>query len=181
MVNEIRKFSAPWALYLWVTTIVIGFLVFVLIPYLIINAVCTKTLTDQSKALLFLLGLVPFIFVLALFFAPIKYTVTNSEVIVNRLGPNVAVPIHTIEHISRPHRKQVRFLTTVRLFGVGGFFGGYGLFWNRSLGVFYAYITNLKTLVFIKYDNGRKILLSPDRPQEFLEAVAHAQTRFSTA
>ena len=97
-------------------------------------------------------------------------------IMVNRLGPNILIPIESIEEIKRLHKKELGL--AIRLFGVGGFFGGYGLFYTSRIGVFNAYITNRKTLVFIKCENGQKILLSPGRDEEFLDDVAQAITAF---
>lgn len=126
---------------------------------------------------MFLIGLVPCVFVLALFFAPMRYSITTAEVIVERLGPNVVILIQSIDEIRRIQKKELGF--TLRLFGVGGFCGAYGTFWNRRLGAFQAYITNTKTLILIKHQGGRKILLSPEKPEEFVDAVARARNLLS--
>jgi len=121
MVNKIRKFSAPWSVLTYLTTIIIGLTVFAIIPYGIFTAISTgKVANDAAKAYTFLIGLIPLIFVLAVFFAPMKYTVTASEVIINRLGPNILIPIESINNIRKIQRKEIGFLP-LRLFGVGGF------------------------------------------------------------
>jgi len=122
-------------------------------------------------------GSIPLIIlVTAILFAPLKYTINGSMIIVNRLGPNILIWIESIEEIKRLHKKELGL--AIRLFGVGGFFGGYGLFYTSRIGVFNAYITNRKTLVFIKCENGQKILLSTGRAEEFLDDVAQAITAF---
>jgi len=62
------------------------------------------------------------------------------------------------------------------VFGVGGFCGSYVKFYNYKLGVFQTYITNRKTLIFIEDGNSNKILISPERPEEFLNAVDQDKT-----
>ena len=180
MADKIQKFSARWSLCVWIITIAVGLIVFVVIPYWVLEAVWAGALAnEQTQAWLFLVGGVPLIiFVLAVLFAPMKYTVTDSEIVVNRFGPNVVIPIKSIDEIRRIQKKEFGF--TLRLFGSGGFCGGYGTFHNRRLGVFQAYITNRKTLIFIKCDNHKKILVSPEKPEEFLGVVAQAQSSLSS-
>jgi hypothetical protein len=183
MLNNIQKFSARWSVFVWCMTIIIGLVVFVMIPYGILSAIWTgKLTTDVAKDYSFLIGVigVPVVFVLAVFFAPLKYTITNSEIITNRLGPNVVVPIKSIHDINRIPRKELGPIP-LRVFGVGGFCGSYGYFWSLRLGLFKAYITNTQTLIFIKYGDNKKILLSPERPEEFLRAITQAKNRLSSA
>ena len=57
-----------------------------------------------------------------------------------------------------------------RVLGNGGFFSLTGLWWNRKLGRFRAYATDPKRTVVLR--SGRKtIVVSPDRPAEFVAAV----------
>ena len=175
MVNEIQKFSARWSIAVWLSTIIIGLVVFVMIPYGILEAIMTgKLATDAAKAYTFLIGLVSIIFVVAVFFAPMNYAITSSEVMVNRLGPNIVVPIGDIYDVQSLKRKELGLLP-LRVFGVGGFCGSYGYFWSSRLGLFKTHITNTRTLILIKYSDNKKILLSPGKPQEFLDTVAHAR------
>jgi hypothetical protein len=175
MANEIRRFSAPWSILNWCLTIVVSLIVFIVLPYGILREFLTGNLTsDPAKAYAFLFGLIPAIFVLAVFFAPMRYTISSSEVIINRLGPNIVIPINSIDNIKRLQRKDVGFLP-MRLFGVGGFFGSYGTFWSFRLGLFQGYVTNTRTLVFITYDKNMKVLISPERPDDFLDDVTQLQ------
>ena len=180
MNNKNRKFRAPWSITTWIVTIA-ALLVVVVIFTGILKAILTEQIYNkQTQAWLFLVWVIPLtIIVLTVLFAPVKYTITNSMIIVNRLGPNVLIPIESIEEIRRLQKKELGI--ALRLFGSGGFFGGYGLFYTSRLGIFNAYVTNRETLVFIKCDNGKKILLSPERPEEFLGIVAQARKQLSSA
>lgn len=177
MANNVRKFNASWSIANWVFTIIISGIVFVGFPGLIYHRIVSGAFDNEASTLfLFVGGLVPAIFLVALLFAPMRYTVTDSEVIINRLGPNLVIPIRDAADIRRIQRKELGFLP-MRVFGVGGFCGSYGYFWNLRLGLFKGYITNTRTLIFIKYSGNKKILISLDRPEEFLNAVAQARNR----
>jgi hypothetical protein len=60
---------------------------------------------------------------------------------------------------------------TLRLFGNGGLFAGSGIFWNRQLGVFRAYVTTSNRDHHLLVVTGKtKILISPADPRGFLVA-----------
>lgn len=60
----------------------------------------------------------------------------------------------------------------LRLFGVGGFFGSYGLFWTRPLGRFRAYVTRKGTNVLLRRRDGAlAVLVTPDDADGFATAL----------
>jgi hypothetical protein len=93
-------------------------------------------------------------------FAPCGVTVEATGITIRRRGASpVVVPVHqilSVEHIEKlPPR-------TLRLFGVGGFFGAYGLFWNPTWGRFDAQCTRLRPYVLIRRRDVRPLVLTPD-------------------
>jgi hypothetical protein len=68
------------------------------------------------------------------------------------------------ERIARP---------TLRLCGNGGVFAGSGIFWNRRLGVFRAYVTRCKHTEWVLVETNRqKIVISPADPQGWVAGAA---------
>ncbi len=62
---------------------------------------------------------------------------------------------------------------TLRLCGNGGVFAGSGIFWNRQLGVFRAYVTRCKHTELVLVETTRqKIIISPADPQGFVAGAA---------
>ncbi len=60
----------------------------------------------------------------------------------------------------------------IRLFGVGGFFGSYGLFSSDKLGRFRAYLTRSGQAVLVKRKNGLlPIVLTPDDVEGAIHAL----------
>ena len=52
---------------------------------------------------------------------------------------------------------------TMRVFGVGGFFGSYGLFHNRTLGRFRLYATRAgHSIIVVRTGNALPLVLTPD-------------------
>ncbi len=162
MKNNIQKFAAPWSLRLKILTIATVLVVFGVMCYWM----GARTLEIAWILLLLLPGA---------FFAPRGYVVTDSSIIVRRwLGPKVVVPIESVEDIKRVSREDIGPLLSdlgIHPGAVREFFGSYGVFSSSRLGKFKGYITNTNSLVLIQYDNGKKLVLSPERPEKFMDAV----------
>lgn len=62
-------------------------------------------------------------------------------------------------------------LGSVRLFGSGGLWGWYGLFWRRGVGSYHAYVTDRSRLVACETGDGRAVLVSPADPDGFVRAL----------
>ena len=60
--------------------------------------------------------------------------------------------------------------------GAGGLWGGFGWLWTQRRGIVQMYISRLNDLVWIDRKAGRPWLISPERPQEFVHALANSQS-----
>lgn len=60
----------------------------------------------------------------------------------------------------------------LRICGNGGLFSFSGWYRSKRLGIFRAYVTDLNRTVVLTFPR-RKIVLSPDRPEAFVEALRH--------
>lgn len=58
----------------------------------------------------------------------------------------------------------------LRLLGNGGLYAYWGLFWNRRLGLFRLYATDLDRAVVLRFDR-RVVVVSPDRPEALVRAL----------
>lgn len=61
-----------------------------------------------------------------------------------------------------------------RVFGNGGFFAFDGLFYSSRLGMVRVYARNKDNAVVIVLAKGKKLVLSPDLPDAFIEAAVRA-------
>lgn len=59
----------------------------------------------------------------------------------------------------------------VRIFGVGYFFGSYGLFWMRGFGRFRFWATRRGPYVTVRRNQGLPMVLTPDDPERFKSAL----------
>jgi hypothetical protein len=60
----------------------------------------------------------------------------------------------------------------IRICGNGGLYSFSGWYWSKRLGRFRAYVTDLRRTVVLTFPRG-KIVLSPDRPEFFVETLRH--------
>jgi len=119
---------------------------------------------------------VPFIIVLACmfiitvaaaFFSPTRIILTDSNLIIKFSLRSKAIPLTEIKS-AVPYQRTMNF---VRTFGSGGYYGWWGRFRNQELGRFFVYATNLRRLILITTDSGRKYLISCSDPASFLDRM----------
>jgi hypothetical protein len=99
------------------------------------------------------------------------YTISDNELLIRRMGWANRISLSEIDDI----RYEPNIMKgSIRIWGIGGLFGFIGYFRNRRLGSYKAYSTSNKHTVVIDV-NGKKIVVSPDSPSEFVEAVQSIQ------
>lgn len=57
---------------------------------------------------------------------------------------------------------------------VEGFYGAWGLYWNKTWGKFRVYVTNEANRVEIRLSHGKRLILSPDEPKRFVAEMETA-------
>lgn len=99
-------------------------------------------------------------------FRPVKYSLTAGNLIVHRLFSNVKIERSKIKSVELVDKEKLSW--SVRVFGVGGFFGYFGKFANAKLGTMTWYATRKDRIVLVKMLNNKKIILTPDEPEKFV-------------
>jgi Bacterial PH domain len=79
---------------------------------------------------------------------------------------NVEIDRNNIQSVQEIDESQVK--NSIRTFGVGGFFGNFGKFWNGKLGNMTWYVTRKNNFVLVETKDQKKIILTPDKPAEFV-------------
>jgi hypothetical protein len=96
------------------------------------------------------------------------YALTEHTLEIRRLFWTTTLPLAGLEKASG----DVELLRgSLRVFGNGGLFSITGWFWNRQVGLYRAYATDLSRVVFLKYRNRRPVLITPHDTQHFLVRV----------
>ena len=106
------------------------------------------------------------IYFIAFAFRPIKYSLTNDNLIVHRLFSKVKIERSKIKSVELLDKEKLSW--SIRIFGVGGFFGYFGKFANAKLGTMTWYATRKDSIVLVEMLNNKKIILTPDEPEKFV-------------
>lgn len=151
-------FGAPWSRTVKIITILVVVLVAAL-PY---------ALPRNAPSWL---GLVLWsVVIFSLFFSVSGFSVRNGQLLVHRLGWATKFNLAELSAFNvNPHA----MMGSIRLFGNGGLFAFIGYYRNSVIGNYRAYVTDLKNAVVLEFGD-RKIVVSPDDPQAFADALREA-------
>lgn len=168
--SDIVRFAAPWGQTLRIMTLV-GVLILVaialigLVVHMPADAPGWITAVWWLSMVVLPLGLV----VGGAGFTIRGYTLTPEVLWVERLGWRSRLPLtHLVNATVHPRAMQ----GSIRTFGNGGLFCFAGRYWSRSLGHYRAYVTDFSRTVILEFPD-RKVVVSPDRPAEFVERLHH--------
>lgn len=115
---------------------------------------------------IFLFLTIPFVVYL---FSPLGYSVRNGALVIHRPLKPVVIPLEEIENVEILASDDLS--ASYRVFGVGGLFGYYGLFFRNELGIIHFYLRNKENPIMIDTANHGRLLISPDSPS-LLRALA---------
>lgn len=159
------RFAAPWDRTLRITTAAV---VLLLAAAAATFAYVALRAGVPFEIFLGIAALVALILGAAWALAPRGFAVEAGQVRIERPLRSIAIPIRTIRSAGPLPAGALR--GAMRLGGSGGLFGYYGRFWSRTLGAFRLYATRREGLVRLDTPDDR-FVLSPDRPERFLEEV----------
>jgi hypothetical protein len=97
--------------------------------------------------------------------APRGFSLNDIELTVDRALKPATIKVSDIteaRRLSDPEHKG-----SLRLLGASGFYGHYGLFWNRTLGKYRLYACRSTDLVLVRTAKAL-FVLGPDSPDDFL-------------
>lgn len=95
------------------------------------------------------------------------YTITADTLLIHRLLWDTRVPLALLQSVeSNPGLMS----KSLRSCGNGGLYSFTGWYWNKQLGHYHAYVTDLKRTVVLRFA-ARRVVISPDDPIAFVEAM----------
>jgi hypothetical protein len=154
------EFRAPWSKGLRIAT---GFSIAILVVVF-----CAGLVSVQLQAPWFvsaaLIATPILITAGALRFMVRGYVLTESGIVVRRLGWETLLPLAELKSIGGDAEAM---RNSLRLFGNGGLFSFTGLFWNRRVGRYRALATDPDRAVVLRYPK-RTIVITPHDPQHFI-------------
>ena len=170
MQGDTLRFAIRRSVLVWITSV--GVITGVAVATaVLVRAVVRRPPEDVAvRALLILAACLPgaVLGVVALF-APRGYGVRADGIVISRLARDLVIRRDQVREVRRISAGEIGFAW--RTLGSGGFLGWFGWFHSRALGGFLAYAGNRDDLVLIVRRDGEKIVISPDRPDAFVEAV----------
>ena len=95
------------------------------------------------------------------------YSVMEGTLHIHRMGWSKTFDLDTLKDIQVSPNAMVG---SIRTWGIGGLFGYIGYFKNSALGNYRAYATDSENTVVMEFNN-ETVVVSPDRPDDFAEAV----------
>lgn len=159
-----QYFKAPWGT---------GLKCISLICTLILGFVCLTVLPAGTSWAERLIRLLPWIILgSAACFTVRGYTFEGDVLRIHRLLWDTVIPLTWLKQAETlPHAMR----GSLRTCGNGGLYSFTGYYWNKRLGHYRAYVTDLERTVVLRFTT-RCIVISPDEPEEFVEAVKAAVT-----
>ena len=109
----------------------------------------------------------------AYLYAPQGLGLTADSLVVLRHLDPVSIPLADIRHVRRGNPDQ---LGSLRLYGVGGLFGSYGLYHSSVLGQYRLYATDTQNAVIVRTEQ-TTFVVTPDQPARFMAALRRRQER----
>ena len=106
--------------------------------------------------------------IIAYCFVPKRIAVSDSQILIKNVFGSVIININEIKSILRLNKTGF----SLRTFGVGGLFGYFGYFNGKDI----WYVTNVQKKVQIILKSGKKYILSPENPEEFINIVQQRMT-----
>jgi hypothetical protein len=112
-------------------------------------------------------SIIPIIaFIVVYLLRPNNYSVSADKLLIHRMINNVEINRNNIQSVQEIDVSKIK--NSIRTFGVGGFFGSFGKFWNSTLGNMTWYVTRKNNFVLVETKDQKKIILTPDKPEEFV-------------
>ncbi|HEY8961576.1 MAG TPA: PH domain-containing protein [Luteolibacter sp.] len=163
--NVTKTYRAPWGTTLRVTSFVLIVLA-VTIPAGLKLLPVTLPLLSAKLAIW---GL-PLVLLLALPFMIRGYAITPDAILIRRLFWTTRLERARFRSAEVMPRVMA---TSFRACGNGGGFSFTGWYWNKSLGPFRAFVTDLNRTVVLRFDK-RIVVVSPDDPVDFVTELSRA-------
>ena len=92
------------------------------------------------------------------------YTTTSDAILIHRMFWTTRLPLVGLRSVEY-EPEAMRW--SIRIFGNGGFFSFTGLFRNKQLGVYRAFVTDPRRTVVLRYAD-QSVVISPATPEEFV-------------
>jgi hypothetical protein len=105
------------------------------------------------------------------------YTITDDSILIHRL---ICATRLQLEPLNEVDFNPPPFARAIRFFGNGGMFGICGLYYERKIGTFRAFVTDTAQPILLKFPS-RSIVISPRDPRRFVSELLGRTDQLSEA
>ena len=158
------SFPCPWSLAVTILT--------VMIVIILVASTYFVWTDDFPSSMLWLKYTLIIVFIATVIgglgFMPIRLTLRNDKITLQRLFGPINIPLNEIIELKAISNEEI--VNSIRTLGSGGLFGYLGKFWNKKIGKYSMYATNLNELIFIR-TNRRTYVFGCKNRDEFIESV----------
>jgi len=156
-----NTYKAPWGKTLcWMSAFTVVIISAVVVPLLLKNPVGWLVALILPAAALFIVR---------------SYAIEPNVLAIRRLLWTTRLPLAGLQSAEvSPNVMR----GSLRLFGNGGMFSITGLFRNRALGNYRAFVTDLTKTVVLRFPN-RTVVISPENPERFVADISEFAFRTS--
>lgn len=102
-------------------------------------------------------------------YSPYAYEIGAHDLIIHRKIGVVQYSLLSIKEVHVMEYSDLGFV--IRTFGNGGLFGYTGWYYSKKIGKMRWYARQRKNIVLLTLSNGKKILLTPDDREAFVEEL----------
>ncbi|MGD1906022.1 MAG: PH domain-containing protein [Leptolyngbyaceae cyanobacterium] len=160
-------FKAPWGNTLIAVTSILGLLLVGIVLVGLLIGPRTNPIWIGSMVVLpvVILGVTAFLGVWG-------YRIQGQTLYVQRLGWQSEIALEQLQSVEQV---PAAMKGSIKTWGNGGLFGFVGRFRNATLGPYQAYATDLTRTVVLTFPD-RKIVLSPEEPEQFVRTLSDVET-----
>jgi hypothetical protein len=159
-----KHYKAPWG-----TLLIVMSAVVTVICVGLSAALWWAAFAERQSSLIRCAALLPVNLLLVTALFTIRgYTITAKAILVHRLLWDTKLPRVGLES-AQVEPDAMR--GSLRTFGNGGGFSFSGFYWNKRLGSYRAFVTDLHQTVVLRYAH-RRVVLSPEPPEDFVRDLA---------
>jgi hypothetical protein len=167
---NIHHFSAPWCLLLHILSWGISAMFIAILVNLSHLDIPAPYDTIAILPLMALIITPPFFIIRGY-----KIDTDRQLLIIKRLGWNT---IFSLNFIQAVYHDEKSMKSSIRLFGNGGLFSFTGLYRNKTLGMYRAYVNDPKYAVVIEWPD-HNIVVTPKDPEEFVHCIKSNKSVYS--
>lgn len=159
--SDCRHFDAPWSITLKLVT----FLTSALLVGITISGLVKAGMPPLVRLQVAILPLL--LMVLCAVFLIRGYEIAPDAILVERLGWTTRIPLAGLRSVVMDPKATRR---SFRSCGNGGFFSFTGWYWNKALGRYRLFGTDLANTVVLDFGK-RRVVLTPEEPEVFVRKL----------